>query len=83
MTKGLEALKELHRLAYGDEWDIQEIRSSSIIEKELKALNSIKDVLLVEIDNGHYWLRTRFAFNYIKVLTKEEYELWKEVLENE
>ena len=87
MSEGLKALNEILNENYYN--FIGETREKykeeiDIIEKELKALSSIKDILTVEKDaNGVYWLREKIGCNYITNLTREEYEIWKEVLKND
>ena len=66
------------------------IRDKSFEDLEIirKVLFSIKDLLIVDKDDydgeakNDYWLKTIFG-HYVKHLTREEYEIWKEVLEDD
>lgn len=74
MSKELEALQDFSKLVfiYGG------VEQYKIIEKGLKALEIIKEYIRVEKDeNELYWLWLPFGAIGI---TKEEYDLLKEVL---
>ena len=91
MTKGLEALKELSDALYycnDKELTKTHVENRLIIEKELKALEIIKRTAMKLVsleDDTTICKKGRYAFYdgelYQSVdLTKEEYDLLKEVL---
>lgn len=79
--KGLEALNVLKKvLAYFGAHTEKAIEGCNIIEKELKALEILKKTLYLELvfeDNHHFIDASGGGY----LLTQEEYELLKEVLE--
>ena len=87
MTKGLEALKHFeNELIQNGNYDFKDIDT---IEKELKALEIIKEKR-IDVNYLIYLLEENLEENYKKELilndfdlTQEEYNLLKEVLENE
>lgn len=82
MSKGLEALKDI-RDSYIDSW--YGVHRCEIIEKELKALEIIKSKpvstnwFVFYKDYDEYYLDCEYA-DTSKRLTKEEWNLLKEVL---
>ena len=85
MSKGLEALKDIKQLATTIEFDYKKDKvfvkeELDIIEKELKALEIIKnkkvDVSFLELGLEQYNTNLRKKHQ----LTQEEYDLLKEVL---
>lgn len=83
MSKGLEALCYLDDIAHGRKMSLDPHELKLIVEKELKALEIIKvkgidiDILKYHKDLEHYNFAIRGRFEH---LTKEEYDLLKEVL---
>ena len=74
MSKELEALDELHCVAYGmKKYDENTIKAEKIIETALKAL---------EVFKNHFGIEDYTHVIYAKELqcTKQEYELLKEEL---
>lgn len=84
MSKGLEALERLNSIvAYDENEELIPIDEDlSIIEKELKALEIIKNK---KVDVKYLYYRAEFNVekyndNYLETLTKEECALLKEAL---
>ena len=90
MSKGIEKLKEIQNELYGhyDFKDVSEYSKEqfSIIEKELKALEIIKekrldvDCLIKWLRKDDYELYHHTYLHHREDLTQEEYDLLKEVL---
>ena len=83
MSKGLEALNELHCVAYGmKKYDEQTIKSEEVIEKYIEVIELIesKGIKLIipenEFSNEHIDIQV-----FTRHLRKEEFELIKEVLD--
>lgn len=85
MSKGIEAFKRIgNAIDHADEiaWSYFEEGDFDIVDKELKALEIIKEKQInidlfndtPNIDEYNYWCSDR------AILTKEEYDLLKEVL---
>ena len=88
MSKGLEASKELREIGqdYIHKATFNELCDT--IDKELKALESIKKHLFVQYSEKIQmyilcqWI-DKTSWRVIQALSKEECEIWKEVLKNE
>lgn len=77
MSKGLEALKDIKECLFWSDKGLQDIAT---IEKELKALEIIKNIGILkpyETSGGHCWLET--MCDAVKIV-KENCDLLKEVL---
>lgn len=87
MSKGLDALNEIKKGIDTALWDGNEYDYLDIIEKELKALEIIKekrvDIRLL-FETFNYYKNGLKAYNGMRTygydLTQEEYDLLKEVL---
>ena len=78
-----EALSDLFFLAIGDENHTKKCKET--IEKDLDRLEKITDILkdkLSVYEKAHYRLSVNGSLEYQK-LTKQEYEILKDWLENE
>ena len=89
MTKGLKALEYFYNLVDLQGGTDEYWKNYRIIEKKLKTLDSIKDILKdilsVEEKNNHYYLVINLILYklYVKKISKAEYKLMKKVLEDE
>ena len=87
MSKGLDAIEKLRQLLVYEMDDINFMNEVETIEKELKALEIIKNTLGISLyettnDNKlretHYYIDIGHCCSYL--ITKEQYDLLKEVL---
>ena len=89
MSKGLEALKTFLRWFDDEHWGLDEVIKETdeykVIEKELKALEIVKEkfvnfVLLKEAKNVQEYNNGVYYFPIMR-LTQDEFDLLKEVFE--
>ena len=83
MSKGLEALKQLV-VSYEEKIDCEKSNYYLVIEKELKALEIIRNKLIdiqdVILFDTYSMFNQRRSLRGLTLITKEEYDLLREVL---
>ena len=84
MSKSLEALCYLDDIAHGRKMSLDPHDLTLIIEKELKALEIIRNKLIdiqdVILFDTYSMFNQRRSLRGLTLITKEEYDLLKEVL---
>lgn len=79
MSKELEAFHRICVIAFGDDESFDDIHDVKEVETALKALEIIKESGILVVDDYPEMLRGIGGID----LTKEEYDLLKEVLDND